>query len=129
MVVQVTKIKGVVVCSPKVYHDDRGQFSEGFHTEKYEEIIGKDVVFVQDNISISKKNVIKGLHFQAPPKAQGKLVQVLKGCILDVVVDLRKDSETYGEHISIELSDKNNKQIWIPQVLLMGLFQKKMVQF
>ena len=122
---QETKIKGVVVCSPKIYHDDRGQFLEGFHTEKYEQMIGKDVVFVQDNISISKKNVIRGLHFQAPPKAQGKLVQVLKGRILDVVVDLRKKSKTYGEHISIELSDKNNKQIWIPPGFAHGFISKE----
>tara|TARA_B100001758_G_C18351196_1_gene579991 strand:- start:859 stop:1404 length:546 start_codon:yes stop_codon:yes gene_type:complete len=125
MEVQETKIKGVVVCSPKIYHDDRGQFSEGFHTEKYEEIIGKGIVFVQDNISISKKNVIRGLHFQAPPKAQGKLVQVLKGRILDVVVDLRKKSKTYGEYISIELSDKNNKQIWIPAGFAHGFISKE----
>ena len=125
MEVQETKIKGIVVCFPKIYYDERGQFSEGFHTKKYEKIIGENVMFVQDNISISKKNVIRGLHFQSPPKAQGKLVQVLKGSIIDVIVDLRKKSKTYGEHICIELSDKNNKQVWIPAGFAHGFISKE----
>ncbi len=107
-------IEGLVVIEPRRFHDDRGYFFESFNEQKYAELLGEDVVFVQDNVSCSKKNVLRGLHFQNPPFAQGKLVSVVKGKVLDVAVDLRKDSPTYGQHEIIELSAENGLQFYIP---------------
>ncbi len=108
-------IEGLVVIEPRRFHDDRGYFFESFNEQKYAELLGEDVVFVQDNVSCSKKNVLRGLHFQNPPFAQGKLVSVVKGKVLDVAVDLRKDSPTFGQYCSVELSSENNKQLFIPR--------------
>ena len=111
---QTFEIKDLLLIIPIIFEDDRGFFYESFNENKYNEIVGSEINFVQDNISLSKKNVLRGLHFQNPPFAQGKLVTVLKGCVLDVAVDLRKNSVTYGKHEIVELSDKNKLQFWIP---------------
>ena len=108
------EIEGLVVIEPRKFHDDRGYFFESFNEQKYSELLGEEAVFVQDNVSFSKKNVLRGLHFQNPPFAQGKLVSVLKGKVLDVAVDLRKDSPTYGQHEIVELSAENGLQFYIP---------------
>lgn len=107
-------IEGLVLIVPRRFHDDRGYFFESFNEEKYKAVLGDSTVFVQDNISCSKKNVLRGLHFQLPPFTQGKLVSVLKGKVLDVAVDLRKDSPTYGQHAIVELSAENGLQFYIP---------------
>jgi dTDP-4-dehydrorhamnose 3,5-epimerase len=108
------EIEGLVLVEPRIFRDDRGLFFESFNQNKYGEFIGKEVSFVQDNISVSKKGVLRGLHFQLPPFAQGKLVSVIKGSVLDVAVDLRKSSPTYGQHHIVELSEQNKLQFWIP---------------
>ncbi|MCK4544557.1 dTDP-4-dehydrorhamnose 3,5-epimerase [candidate division WOR-3 bacterium] len=107
------KIKDLIVISPDVFKDDRGYFFECFSKSKYS-VIGIDLSFVQDNESYSRKNVIRGLHFQCNPYAQGKLIRVIKGSILDIAVDIRKASPTFGNYFSIELNDINKKQLWIP---------------
>lgn len=107
-------IEGLILFEPRIFSDDRGFFFESFNCLKYEEYLGKNVHFVQDNLSSSKKGVLRGLHFQNPPNAQGKLVSVIKGSVLDVAVDLRKGSRTYGKHQLVELSEENKHQFWIP---------------
>lgn len=107
-------IEGLHILETKKFHDERGYFFESFNLRKFQELIGENVEFVQDNISVSAKNVLRGLHFQAPPFAQGKLVSVIKGSALDVAVDLRKNSPTYGEYESVHLSAENGVQFWIP---------------
>jgi dTDP-4-dehydrorhamnose 3,5-epimerase len=108
------EIDDLLLIEPRIFEDDRGLFFESFNEEKYSKILGAEVRFVQDNISVSKKNVLRGLHFQKPPFAQGKLVTVLKGSVLDVAVDLRRNSKTYGKYEIVELSEKNKNQFWIP---------------
>lgn len=107
-------IEGLVIIETRKFNDSRGYFYESFNQAKYQELIGDSVTFLQDNISVSAKNVLRGLHFQNPPFAQGKLVSVVKGSVLDVAVDIRKDSKTYGQHQSIVLSAENGLQFWIP---------------
>lgn len=114
MIVKEFEIEGLRLFEPRIFHDDRGFFYESYNEEKYGEFIGTEIRFVQDNISTSKKGVLRGLHFQAPPFAQGKLVSVIKGKVLDVAVDIRKGSPTYGKHQVIELSAENKLQFWIP---------------
>ena len=106
-------IKGVFIIEPDVYEDDRGFFMETFHNERYRKLLGINLDFVQDNISRSSKNVLRGMHFQKN-YPQGKIVSASRGEILDVVVDLRKDSPTYGTWESFRLSEKNKLQVWIP---------------
>ena len=106
-------IKGVFIIEPDVYEDDRGFFMETFHNERYRKLLGINLNFVQDNISRSSKNVLRGMHFQKN-YPQGKIVSASRGEILDVVVDLRKDSPTYGTWESFRLSEKNKLQVWIP---------------
>ena len=106
-------IKGVYTIEPDVYEDDRGFFMETFHRERYRKLLGINLDFVQDNISRSSKNVLRGMHFQKN-YPQGKIVSASRGEILDVVVDLRKDSPTYGTWESFRLSEKNKLQVWIP---------------
>ena len=106
-------IKGVYTIEPDVYEDDRGFFMETFHIERYRKLLGMNLDFVQDNISRSSKNVLRGMHFQKN-YPQGKIVKASRGEILDVVVDLRKDSPTYGTWESFRLSEKNKLQVWIP---------------
>lgn len=114
MNIKTFELEGLLLIEPKIFEDDRGFFFESFNKAKYKEILGENIDLVQDNISVSKKNVLRGLHFQSPPFAQGKLVTVIKGRVLDVAVDLRKDSITYGQSQSIELSAENKFQFWIP---------------
>ena len=110
-----TELPDVIIIEPKVFQDERGYFSEIFRNDLLEEFISGKTNFFQDNESKSSYGVLRGLHFQIPPFAQTKLVRVIKGKVLDIVVDIRKSSTTYGKHISIELSEDNKKQIFIPQ--------------
>lgn len=114
MTITKTEIEGLLVITPRIFSDERGLFFESFNQAKFEQAVGRNVQFVQDNESVSHKNVLRGLHFQLPPKAQGKLVRVVRGAVLDVAVDLRSSSPTFGKHFSIELSSENRKQLWIP---------------
>jgi len=114
MVIEQTLLEGVLLFVPRVFSDDRGSFFESFNHRAFEEAIGHAVEFVQDNESVSHLNVLRGLHFQLPPKTQGKLVRVVKGSVLDVAVDLRKNSSTFGKHVAVNLSAENKKQLWIP---------------
>ncbi|MCC6684928.1 MAG: dTDP-4-dehydrorhamnose 3,5-epimerase [Bacteroidia bacterium] len=113
MEVKTTPIQGLLVIQPKVFTDARGYFFESY-SEKIFKQHGIDAHFVQDNQSLSQKDALRGLHFQAPPYEQGKLVRVIKGAVLDVVVDIRKNSPTYGQHFSLELSEKNFLMLWVP---------------
>ncbi len=107
-------LNGLVVFEPKMFNDERGFFFESYRKEKFYSSTGINNEFVQDNHSFSKKNVIRGLHFQSPPFAQGKLVRVIKGAAYDIVVDIRKNSSTYGKHYGIELNESNNFLFWVP---------------
>ncbi|MEN8928481.1 MAG: dTDP-4-dehydrorhamnose 3,5-epimerase [Flavobacteriales bacterium] len=109
-----TKIKDLYILEPRVFGDERGYFFESFNNETFQKLTGTNLEFVQDNQSMSGKNIVRGLHFQNPPFAQGKLVRVIKGKVIDVAVDIRKDSPTYGEHVSVELSGENNRMLWVP---------------
>lgn len=109
-----TEIQGVFIIEPKVFGDSRGYFFESFSKKEFESKVGP-VEFVQDNESKSCYGVVRGLHFQKPPHAQAKLVRVVKGKVLDVAVDLRKDSPTYGRHVAVELSEDNHRQVFIPK--------------
>ena len=108
-----TSIEGLLVIRPTIFGDDRGHFFESWSKESFAKN-GLDLDFVQDNQSLSSKSVLRGLHFQNPPFAQGKLVRVIKGSVLDIAVDIRKESPTYGKHFSIELTEKNKTIFWIP---------------
>lgn len=114
MVITKCKIPGLLIMEPRIFEDSRGIFFESFNAQKFKDQTGLDISFCQDNESVSKKNVLRGLHFQTPPFAQGKLVRVSFGRVLDVVVDIRKDSPFYGQYEAIELSAENKKQFWIP---------------
>ncbi len=120
MIVTETRLKGCFTIEPKLFKDERGVFFESFQKEKLEKKLGQLLHFVQDNQSISKKGVLRGLHFQKAPYAQAKLVQVIQGTILDVIVDLREDSDTFGQHIKIKLSDSHKKSIFIPKGMAHG---------
>ncbi|CAM8401679.1 RfbC dTDP-4-dehydrorhamnose 3,5-epimerase and related enzymes [Candidatus Methylopumilus universalis] len=108
-------IPDVLLIEPQVFGDDRGFFYESFNQNKFEEAMGKKISFVQDNHSKSVKGVLRGLHYQLPPKAQGKLVRVIQGEVFDVAVDLRQSSPTFGKFVSEILSSDNKKQLWIPE--------------
>ncbi len=110
-----TAIADVLLIQPTIFGDDRGYFFESFHQKKFNEFLRSDIVFVQDNESRSAKGVLRGLHFQAPPYAQGKLVRVVQGSVLDVALDIRKNSPTYGQHVSFILSAENKTQAYIPE--------------
>jgi dTDP-4-dehydrorhamnose 3,5-epimerase len=110
-----TEINGLIICQPKKHYDDRGFFSETFRKDLFENFLGYKVNFCQENFSESKFGVLRGLHFQKKPFSQSKLVSVINGKILDVVVDIRKDSKHYGKNFSIELDDNENKQLFIPR--------------
>ncbi len=120
MEIKNTPIQDCFILTPRVFYDERGYFFERFNKKTFETITGKSVDFVQDNESFSVYGVIRGLHAQKGKSAQAKLVSVLEGKILDVVVDLRKDSKTYGKSFSIELSQENKKQLYVPKGLLHG---------
>ena len=109
-----TKIKDLIILEPKIFEDDRGYFIESYNHKKFKEVIG-EVLFVQDNESKSSKGVLRGLHFQKPPFDQAKLVRCIAGKVLDVAVDLRNGSKTYGQHLAIELSCENKRQLFVPR--------------
>lgn len=110
-----TEIQGLFIIEPDVYGDSRGYFFESFSKKRFEEQTGISVDFVQDNESRSTYGVVRGLHFQRPPHAQAKLVRVVSGRVLDVAVDLREGSPTYGRHVAVELSGENHRQVFIPK--------------
>ena len=114
-----TPIPGVVIIEPHLFLDARGYFFESFNQREFEEKVCK-TTFVQDNESKSSYGVIRGLHFQKPPFAQSKLVRVVKGAVLDVAVDIRKDSPTFGQHVAVELTEDNHRQFFIPRGLAHG---------
>ena len=109
-----TNIEGVVIIEPRIFRDDRGYFFESFSQRDFQEKVC-NTVFVQDNESKSSYGVLRGLHFQKPPYAQSKLVRVIKGAVLDVAVDIRKGSPTFGQHVSVELTEDNHRQFFIPR--------------
>ena len=109
-----TAIEGVVIIEPRIFKDSRGYFFESFSKREFDEKVAK-VDFVQDNESCSSYGVMRGLHFQEPPYAQAKLVRCVKGTVLDVAVDIRKGSPTYGQHVAVELTEDNHRQFFIPK--------------
>lgn len=109
-----TAIPDVLIIEPKVFGDERGFFYESFNQKAFNEATGLDVQFVQDNHSRSRKGVLRGLHYQLPPHAQGKLVRCVRGAVFDVAVDIRKSSPTFGKWVGVELSETNHRQLWIP---------------
>ena len=119
MTVIETDVLGAVIIEPKVFGDERGFFLETFQAERYKELAGIDMEFVQDNHSRSGKNVLRGLHFQKT-KPQGKLVRVVRGEVFDVAVDIRKDSPTYGQGAGVYLTEENKRQFWVPPGLAHG---------
>lgn len=120
MTIKSTPLKDCFIVEPKLFQDHRGYFFESFNHQLFEDLIQQKIDFIQDNQSLSKKGVVRGLHAQGGLKAQSKLVRVLKGEVLDVVVDIRKDSETFGKHFSVVISEKNHKQLFIPKGFLHG---------
>ena len=120
MKVTTTAIEGVLIIEPKVFGDERGFFFESFNQRAFNEAVGQTVDFVQDNHSRSAKGVLRGLHFQRAPHAQGKLVRVTQGSVFDVAVDTRPDSPTFGRWVGVELSGVNHRQMWIPAGLAHG---------
>lgn len=123
MQIEKTFIKGLYVLKPTVFKDDRGYFLESYNKNKIKNSINID--FVQDNESLSQKNVLRGLHFQKPPYTQDKLVRVIRGSVLDIVVDLRKSEPTYGKYFAIKLSAKNKKQLFVPKGFAHGFLTLK----
>lgn len=131
-----TKLDGVVIIEPKIFRDSRGYFFESFSQREFEEKVCQ-INFVQDNESMSSYGVMRGLHFQRPPFTQAKLVRCVKGAVLDVAVDIRKDSPTYGQHVAVELTEDNHYQMFIPHGFAHGfsvlsetaIFQYKCDQF
>lgn len=109
-----TNIDGVVIIEPRIFRDDRGYFFESFSQRDFQEKVCR-TVFVQDNESKSSYGVLRGLHFQKPPYAQSKLVRVIQGAVLDVAVDIRKGSPTFGQHVAVELTGENHRQFFIPR--------------
>ena len=114
MEIEKVKIEGLLILHPAVFEDKRGYFFEAFNAEKFKQA-GLQTKYAQDNLSKSSKDVLRGLHFQNPPFAQGKLVSVIRGAVLDVAVDIRKGSPTYGEHVAVELTGENKKQLLVPR--------------
>ena len=114
MKVTQTKISGLIIIEPTVFGDTRGYFLESYNKKKFEEVVGK-TPFVQDNESKSSKGVMRGLHFQKPPFQQAKLVRCIEGEVLDIAVDIRKNSKTYGQHIAVLLSGDNKRQLYVPR--------------
>ncbi|MEL6289367.1 MAG: dTDP-4-dehydrorhamnose 3,5-epimerase [Pseudomonadota bacterium] len=113
MQIEETALAGVRVIEPKVFRDARGAFTEAFNARRYVDVVGPDTTFVQDNLSRSARDVLRGLHFQIR-QPQGKLVTVFRGAIVDVVVDLRRSSPTFGRHVTVDLTEENGRQLWVP---------------
>lgn len=109
------EIEGLYILEPRIFEDERGYFFESYNQSRFESLVGTRVNFCQDNESFSHKNVLRGLHFQAPPFAQGKLVRVTQGAVLDIAVDIRLNSSTYGQYKAVLLSAENKRQFWIPE--------------
>jgi dTDP-4-dehydrorhamnose 3,5-epimerase len=109
-----TALPGVLILEPKVFGDERGFFLESFNQRAFDEAVGEHVEFVQDNHSRSARGVLRGLHYQLPPHAQGKLVRVTRGRVFDVAVDIRRSSATFGRWVGVELSGENHRQLWLP---------------
>ncbi|MBD5385069.1 dTDP-4-dehydrorhamnose 3,5-epimerase, partial [bacterium] len=110
-----TALEGVLIIEPRIFKDARGYFFESYNKKAFDEAIGRKVDFVQDNESMSSRGVMRGLHFQRPPYTQAKLVRCVRGRVLDVAVDLRKGSPTYGRHVAVELSEDNHRQFFVPR--------------
>lgn len=117
-----TPLKDMLVLKPDVFTDERGFFFESFNQKKFEDAVGKSVSFVQDNQSCSRKNVLRGLHYQRTPHEQGKLIHCISGCIYDVAVDIRPTSATYGKWFGKYLSSETKEQLWIPEGFAHGFF-------
>src|SRR5690606_8978025 len=115
MIIKETTLKGCFIIEPTIHKDDRGYFYESFNQKKFDNAMGEKIRFVQDNQSRSRRGVLRGIHFQKAENAQAKLVRVLQGEVLDVVVDLRKESKTFGLHETIVLSASNKKQLYVPR--------------
>lgn len=115
MIAKETKLKGCFILEPKVFEDKRGYFFESFNQKKFNDLVGLEINFNQDNESFSTKGALRGLHYQVGEYAQAKLVRVIKGNVLDIAVDIRKDSPTFGEYVSLELSEENKAQLFIPR--------------
>lgn len=109
-----TAIPDLLIIEPVIFQDNRGYFFESFNRRKFAELIGRDVDFVQDNHSLSTKNVLRGLHYQIQ-HPQAKLVRVVRGAVLDVTVDIRRSSPTFGQHVALKLSAENKRMLWIPE--------------
>jgi len=125
-----TAIPDVLIFKPKVFGDERGFFFESFNQKIFDEAVGRKVEFVQDNHSQSQKGVLRGLHYQMAPYAQGKLVRCIEGAVFDVAVDIRKSSDTFGQWFGVELSAENKNQLWIPEGFAHGfLAMTDTVQF
>jgi dTDP-4-dehydrorhamnose 3,5-epimerase len=122
MKVEKTVLEGVLILEPRVFGDDRGFFMESWNQQTFEKATGVQVDFVQDNHSSSTRGVLRGLHLQDPPKAQGKLVRVVSGAVFDVAVDIRPQSPTFRKWVGVELSASNHKQLWIPAGYAHGFF-------
>lgn len=120
MQVTQTAIEGVLIFEPKVFGDERGFFMESFSQKVFDAAVGRPVAFVQDNHSRSAKGVLRGLHFQKDPHAQGKLVRVTQGSVFDVAVDIRRDSPSFGRWVGVDLTGSNHRQLWIPAGLAHG---------
>ena len=136
MKVETYSILGPLLITPSIFEDERGHFFESFSKALFQQH-GINSEFVQDNQSLSQKGTLRGLHFQAPPFDQGKLVRVSRGRVIDIIVDIRKSSPTYGQNITVELSDKNKQQLWVPPGFAHGfsviedntIFQYKCTQY
>ncbi len=115
-----TAIDGLLILEPKVFGDARGFFLESFNQKVFDDAVGRHVDFVQDNHSRSAKGVLRGLHYQRPPHAQGKLVRVTSGSVFDVAVDIRRGSPTFGRWVGVELSGENHRQLWLPEGMAHG---------
>jgi dTDP-4-dehydrorhamnose 3,5-epimerase len=115
MTVKETKLQGCFIIENRVFEDKRGYFYESFNQKQFNQLTGSNINFVQDNESFSTKGVLRGLHYQTGIHAQAKLVRVIKGKVLDIAIDLRKNSSTFGEYLSLELTEENKKQLFIPR--------------
>lgn len=115
-----TAIEGVLILEPEVFGDTRGFFMESFNQRSFNEAVGREVAFVQDNHSRSARGVLRGLHYQLPPHAQGKLVRVTHGSVFDAAVDIRQGSPTFGQWVGVELTGDNHRQLWLPPGMAHG---------
>lgn len=120
MKVTTTAIEGLLILEPKVFGDDRGFFLESYNQKIFDDAVGREVRFLQDNHSRSGKGVLRGLHYQLPPHAQGKLVRVTQGEVFDVAVDMRRGSPSFGRWVGVELSGENHRQLWLPPGMAHG---------